>query len=242
MSAARRGRPGAPRDALPRGFYDRAVLAVARDVVGRVLVHEGPRGRLAGRIVEVEAYRGDDDPASHAYRGATRRNAVMFGPAGHLYVYFTYGMHECMNLVCGPPGRASAVLVRALEPLAGIDVMRRLRGVEDVTRLMRGPGCVTRALGLSRAHDGADLTRGPVWLSREAADLGGHAIARGPRIGIRVATERPWRFFLPGHPCVSGAARWNPPPAPLGPRGEPPALEPSGLRRVPTVKTAHLRR
>jgi DNA-3-methyladenine glycosylase len=201
--------PHPPRGALSRRFYARDVLVVARDVLGRVLMHDGPDGRLSGRIVEVEAYRGADDPASHAYRGPRQRNAVMFGPPGHLYVYFTYGMHECMNLVCGPAGRASAVLIRALEPLEGIEAMQRRRGVREAARLLRGPGCVTRGLGLSRAHDGADLTRGPVWVSREPADLGGHAIARGPRIGIRVATERPWRLYLAGHACVSGPAGGN---------------------------------
>ena len=189
---------------LPRSFYERPVLRVARDVLGRLLVHDGTDGRVSGRIVEVEAYRGPLDPASHAFRGRTARNAVMFGPAGHLYVYFTYGMHYCANLVCEAAGRPAALLVRALEPIDGIDLMRIRRGVHDLHRLARGPGCVARALALDRTHDGLDLTRGPVWVADAPPVRHGHPIARGPRIGIRVGTERPWRFFLRGDRCVSG--------------------------------------
>jgi DNA-3-methyladenine glycosylase len=188
---------------LPRAFYERSVLVVARDVLGRVLVHDGPGGRTAGRIVEVEAYRGADDPASHAWRGRTARNATMFGPAGHAYVYFTYGMHHCLNLVVGPVGAAAAVLVRALEPVEGLDLMRARRGPVPDERLARGPGCVAQALGIGGGDDGLDLTRGPLWLGDAAPRREGR-IVRGPRIGIRVAVERPWRFWLEGHPCVSG--------------------------------------
>jgi DNA-3-methyladenine glycosylase len=193
-------------DRLPRSFYERPVLAVARAVLGRVLVHDEPNGgRVAGRIVEVEAYRGADDPASHAYRGPTARNRVMFGAAGHAYVYFTYGMHFCLNLVTGPAGRASAVLIRALEPVEGEEGMRRRRGAAvPWERLMRGPGCVARALGLDRRHNGLDLTSGPLWVAAAPARRGGKRIVVTPRIGIRVAQERLWRFHLEGHPCVSG--------------------------------------
>jgi DNA-3-methyladenine glycosylase len=190
---------------LPRAFYARSPLVVARAALGRILVHDGPEGRRAGRIVEVEAYRGSGDPASHGYRGRSPRNAAMFGPAGHAYVYFTYGMHHCLNLVTGRPGQASAVLVRALEPLAGLELMRLSRGLDDPRRLARGPGCVARALGLTRAHDGLDLTRGPLWVADLTAERGPYAVARGPRIGISAARELPWRFFLAGHPCVSRA-------------------------------------
>jgi DNA-3-methyladenine glycosylase len=169
-----------------------------------MLVHESPTGRLAGRIVEVEAYRGADDPASHAYRGLTRRNAVMFGEPGHAYVYFTYGMHHCLNLVTARAGVAHAVLVRALEPRLGIDVMSRHRGVPELARLARGPGCVAAALGLDLRHNGLDVTRPPLWVADGDPDRGGHRVEASPRIGIRVATERPWRFFLRGSLFVSG--------------------------------------
>ena len=189
---------------LPRSFYERPVLTVARAVLGRMLVRDAPEGRVAGRIVEVEAYSDRGDPASHARAGRTARNAVMFGPAGHAYIYFTYGMHHCLNLVTGRAGRAAAVLVRALEPVLGLDVMRRRRGAVPERNLASGPGCVATALGLTRAHDGCDLTRGPLWVSDLPPRRGGHRVAAGPRVGIRVGTERAWRFRLAGHPSVSG--------------------------------------
>jgi DNA-3-methyladenine glycosylase len=189
---------------LPRAFYATGPRALARALLGRVLVHDDPAaGRLAGLIVETEAYAGRDDPASHAYRGETPRNRVMFGAPGHAYVYFTYGMHHCVNVVTGREGQARAILVRALEPLAGVPLMRRRRAIEPAHRLARGPGCVTAALGLSRANDGADLTCGPLWIADRPPVRPGRVV-RTPRIGIRVATEWPWRFAFAGHPCVSG--------------------------------------
>ena len=187
---------------------------VARALLGRVLVCERSRTRLAARIVEVEAYGGARDPASHAFRGRTPRNATMFGPPGHAYVYFTYGMHHCLNVVCGREGAAAAVLLRALEPLAGEGLMRRRRGVHDAERLLRGPGCVAQALGLSREHDGEDLVRGPLWIAQAPPRREGRALASGPRIGIRAGAERAWRFWLDGHPCVSGRRRENGGPVP----------------------------
>jgi DNA-3-methyladenine glycosylase len=198
---------------------------VAGAVLGRLLVHDTPRGRVSGRIVEAEAYRGSGDPASHAWRGPTPRNATMFGPPGHAYVYFTYGMHHCLNLVAEAPGRAAAVLIRAIEPVDGVPLMRRRRGVAEEVRLGRGPGNVARALGLTRAHDGLDLTRGPLWISDLAPQRSGHSIARSGRVGIRVAGERPWRFRLDGHPCVSGPR--GPRSGPGRPRGRAPARSPS---------------
>lgn len=192
---------------LSRAFYERDALRVARAALGRLLVHVSPAGVTAGRIVEVEAYRGARDPASHAFRGRTARNAVMFGPAGHAYVYFSYGMHFCLNLVTGSEGRASAVLIRALEPVAGVALMRARRGDRADEHLARGPGNVARALGLDRTHDGLDLVRGPLWLSDRPARRGRLPIAHGPRIGIRAGREKPWRFWLAGHPCVSGPRR-----------------------------------
>lgn len=182
------------------------MLRVAPALLGRVLVHDTPRGRLAGIIVEVEAYRGADDPASHAFGGRTARNAVMFGPPGHAYVYFTYGMHHCLNVVTGREGVASAVLIRAIEPLIGLARMRRLRGIDALERLGRGPACVTRAMDLDLGHDGLDLTGGPLWIADRPALRRGRVVA-APRIGIRVAVGRRWRLFLAGHPCVSGPRR-----------------------------------
>lgn len=177
---------------------------VARALLGRVLVCDLARTRVAGRIVEVEAYRGARDPASHAFRGRTPRNAVMFGPAGHAYVYFTYGMHHCLNVVCGREGVAAAVLVRALEPLAGDALVARRRQGAPRERWLRGPGCVAAGLGLSREHDGLDLVGGPLWVSDAPPRREGRRIATGPRIGIRVGLEFPWRYWLLGDPAVSG--------------------------------------
>jgi DNA-3-methyladenine glycosylase len=189
---------------LKRAFFDRSSPVVARALLGRLLVHDAPDGRRAGVIVEVEAYAGERDPASHAYRGPTPRNAVMYEAPGHLYVYFTYGMHHCMNLVCGPGRTPAAVLIRALEPQFGLEAMMRARGVADRDRVARGPGCVTQALGLDRRHEGLDLVRGPVWVADTPAARGGYAVARSARIGIAAGLDRHWRFFLAGHPCVSG--------------------------------------
>jgi DNA-3-methyladenine glycosylase len=194
--------PGSGRP-LRRAFYARDPRVVARAVLGRLLVHDGADGRVSGRIVEVEAYRGSRDPASHAFRGRTTRNATMFGPAGHAYVYFTYGMHHCLNLVTGLPGVASAVLVRALEPVDGLERMRERRGPVEAARLARGPGNVARALGLTRRDDGLDLTQAPLWLSDLPVRRGGLRVAQGPRVGISRGVERPWRYWLAGHPSVS---------------------------------------
>ena len=183
------------------------MLTVARDLLGRTLVRRTRSGEVAGRIVEVEAYGGPTDAASHARPGRTARNATMFGPPGHAYVYFTYGMHYCLNVVTGPHGRAAAVLIRALAPERGLELARARRGGVPDERLMRGPGCVAQALGLDRADDGTDLTSGPLWLEAGAPHRDGRATARGPRIGIRVAVERRWRFWLAGDPAVSGSKR-----------------------------------
>ncbi|HTO89782.1 MAG TPA: DNA-3-methyladenine glycosylase [Candidatus Sulfotelmatobacter sp.] len=202
-SRAARRKWGPP---LTRRFYQGDVLRVARALIGCVLVREEAGGVTAGRIVEVEAYGGERDPASHARSGRTARNAVMFERGGHAYVYFTYGMHYCLNVVTGEVGDASAVLIRALQPLAGIERMRRRRGVTELARLARGPGCVGQALALDRRHDGLDLTRSRLWIGgrRGGAVL---PIARSPRIGIRRAQARRWRFFVPDSPYVSGPRR-----------------------------------
>jgi DNA-3-methyladenine glycosylase len=194
---------------LGREFYARGVRVLARDVLGRLLIHDSAEGPVAGRIVEVEAYGGDDDPASHAYRGPTPRNRVMFGPPGHAYIYFIYGMHHCLNLVARRDGVAAAVLIRAIEPCCGEEIMRARRGSANGRGLASGPGSVARALGLTRDQDGVDLVRGPLWIS-DQPPVRGRRVVVSPRIGIRVGQERLWRYFLNGHPCVSGPRRGQP--------------------------------
>ena len=188
---------------LPRGFYARPSIDVAPDLLGRVLVRILPDGtRLSARLVEVEAY-GPHDPASHAYRGPTPRNRVMFGPPGRLYVYFTYGMHFCANVVTGRDGEGSAVLLRAAEPLEGLDAMSPRRGVDAVRLLCSGPGRLTQALGIDGADDGADLVRDPGLQLRAGEPLSARGIARSTRVGVRVGIEPRWRFFEAGSAFVS---------------------------------------
>jgi DNA-3-methyladenine glycosylase len=176
-----------------------SVHDAAPALIGWTLLLDG----VGGRIVEVEAYAADD-PASHSYRGPTRRTAVMFGPPGHLYVYRSYGLHWCANIVCEKAGRGAAVLLRALEPTDGLDEMRARRGVADVRLLCAGPGRLTQALGLTREHDGADLTRPPFALVPPAAPV---PIERTPRIGITKAVEKPWRYVEAGSSWSSRARR-----------------------------------
>jgi DNA-3-methyladenine glycosylase len=190
--------PGA---VLPREFYRRDPLAVAPDLLNKVLVHGEPdAGVRAGRIVEVEAYCGAVDPASHAFRGRTPRNATMFGPAGHLYVYFTYGMHHCSNVVCDDEGEAGAVLLRALTPVAGIDEIRAARPTSHRDAdLCAGPARLCLALGLDRGFDGADLVTGDRGVT--VVDDGvppPPAPGVSGRIGLSVAKDLPWRFYVPG--------------------------------------------
>lgn len=187
---------GAP---LARSFYDRSSLEVAPDLLNKVLVV----GRCRGRIVEVEAYAGALDPASHAYRGPTARNGTMFGPPGHLYVYFTYGMHFCANAVTGRPEDGHAVLLRALAPLAGLDTMRSRRpAARRDTDLASGPAKLCQAMGIGKADDGADLVRGRIRIVddgvRPPAEPGVSV-----RVGITKAADRPWRWFVIGEPNVS---------------------------------------
>jgi DNA-3-methyladenine glycosylase len=178
---------------LPRRFYARPVLVVARDLLGHLLVHDTAQGRTAGRIVETEAYRGADDPASHAYR-LTPRSRMMAGPPGYAYVYFTYGNHFCLNVVAERRGKAAAVLLRGLEPVEGMELMAARRGTSGLRLLASGPGRLTRAMGIDRRHNGWNLTRPPLFIADGRP--GRRRIATGPRIGIRRATDRPWRFVL----------------------------------------------
>lgn len=183
-------------------------MTLARDLLGRILVHELPEGRVAGRIVEVEAYRGPADLAAHTARGRrTARNEVMWGPAGHAYVYFVYGMHYCANVVAAGEGAPEAVLIRAVEPLEGVGILRARRGgAHPDPRLAAGPANLCRAFGIDRERNGTDLLCGPLTI------LPGRAVpparrARTPRIGVDYAGEwalRPWRFIVKGSPSLSG--------------------------------------
>jgi DNA-3-methyladenine glycosylase len=185
---------------LPRSFYRRKTIQVARDLLGKILVH----GETSARIVETEAYLGGDDLASHSARGITDRTRILFGAPGHAYVYLIYGIHECLNLVAEPEGSPGCVLIRALEPLAGTEIMKERRPTAArIQDLARGPGNLTRAMGITRAHNGADVTRdgltvrGPQLAERIE-------IVTTPRIGITHCADWPLRFFIAGNPFVSG--------------------------------------
>ena len=179
---------------LPRSFYARPTLTVARDLLGKVLLYDGPEGRRAARLVEVEAYHGTKDPASHAFRGPTPRTQVMFGRPGHAYVYLSHGVWFCMNVVAHPDAVPGAVLLRGAEPLEGF---------ADGARLT-GPGLLGRAFALSSAHSGVDLVRSTLQL-RDAPPVPARLVARGPRIGLSEGptSTRPWRLWVRGSPGVS---------------------------------------
>jgi DNA-3-methyladenine glycosylase len=215
------------RERLPREFFDRLATDVAPDLLGCVLWHDSPAGLVAVRLVEVEAYRGPLDPASHSFRGQTARNAVMFGPAGHAYVYFTYGMHYAVNLVCLPAGQPEAVLIRAGAVVEGAELAQRRRyGLPDADGsaapgrgktsrqrerdLARGPGRLCQALDIDRSEDGADVCgrTGPLGISPahvfpSAEKAAAAAIRTGPRVGISRAADRPWRYWLADDSHVS---------------------------------------
>jgi DNA-3-methyladenine glycosylase len=184
---------------LNRDFFARSVHEVAPDLVGAKLLVDG----VGGLIVEVEAY-DHEDPAAHGYRGRTERNASMFGPAGHAYVYRSYGIHWCLNLVCEEEGVASAVLLRALEPTDGLDEMRARRGLDDPRLLCAGPGRLCQALGVTREHDGLPLDRSPFELESREGDVD---VVAGPRVGITQAADRPWRYALSGTKFLSRPLR-----------------------------------
>lgn len=205
-----RGRP------LPREFYDRDPRRVARDLLGKVLVRREGRRVLAGRIVEDEAYLGRGDPAAHSAAGPTARNMVLFGPPGHAYVYLIYGNHYCLNVSCLPEGDAGCVLIRALEPVAGVERMFRARGLAlppreprttDLRLLATGPGRLTQAMGITRPRDnGKDLTR---FTDLTILDDGfrPRPVARSPRVGITKAAEEQLRYLIRGNPFVSETRR-----------------------------------
>ncbi|MQY09821.1 DNA-3-methyladenine glycosylase [Actinomadura macrotermitis] len=189
---------------LPRDFFDRPVDEVAPALLGRVLVHATPEGEAAVRLTEVEAYAGPLDPASHSYRGRTPRNDVMWGPPGHAYVYFTYGMHFCVNLVCGPDGMSSAVLLRAGEIVAGQDLAQARRPRSSVRDLARGPARLCQALAIVREHNGLDVCD-PASTLRilDGVPADPATVRTGPRTGVSSAKDTPWRFWIDGDPSVS---------------------------------------
>jgi DNA-3-methyladenine glycosylase len=204
---------------LPREFYARDALELAPDLLGRWLVREHSEGTVVARIVEVEAYRGRDDPASHAFKGPTPRNRVMFGPPGHLYVYLIYGLHHCANIVCGADGIPHAVLLRAVEVVDGAPLAARRRGLSLPARkgaLAGGPGRLGQALAIDRGEDGVNLLTGAVRLTA-GEPVAASGVLSGPRVGVDYAGEAaawPWRFAVAGSPEVSQPRRLLPP----GPR------------------------
>ncbi|HSN00299.1 MAG TPA: DNA-3-methyladenine glycosylase [Rudaea sp.] len=188
---------------LPQSFFRRDARVVAPDLLNKILLAADGR---SGRIVEVEAYCGAIDPAAHTYRGKTPRNAVMFGPPGCMYVYFTYGMHWCCNAVCGDEGAGTAVLLRALQPLVGLEAMRRARPAARHDRdLCRGPARLTQAMGITGAHNGIELFSGRAGFSLVGDGMAPPRDAQaGARIGISRGVEHPWRWYVPGNEYVSG--------------------------------------
>jgi DNA-3-methyladenine glycosylase len=191
------------KETLPRRFYSRPSLVVARELVGKLLVRRLEDGQeLTGIIVETEAYGGSRDPASHAYRGKTKRNEVMFGEAGHAYIYFTYGFHHCLNFVTGKSGIPSAVLIRAMEPTKGISVMEQFRKTSIPSELASGPGKLCQSLSIDRKLNGIDITtsRSPI----RVINIGRRMVTRSSsRIGIRSGLERKWRFYAKENEHVS---------------------------------------
>jgi DNA-3-methyladenine glycosylase len=243
---------------LARDFFARPSTEAAPALLGCVLACDSPDGLVAAVIVETEAYAGASDPASHAYRGQTARNAVMFGPPGHAYVYFSYGMHFCVNLVCAPDPNASAVLLRAGRVIAGLDaaMARRsaggLRSVREVD-LARGPGRLGQALAIDRALNGADVCEpaSPLRVLAPGPAAAVPVISRGPRVGISRAVELPWRFWITGERAVSAyrgsppgraparpAHRASPPPGPATAPASPPAPAPPAPAKLVTARAA----
>ena len=190
---------------LSRAFFERETPKVARDLIGCRIVRVVEGETLSGFIVETEAYRGARDPASHAYRGRTPRNEVMYGEAGHAYVYFVYGFHYCLNVTTEPVGRPGAVLIRAMEPEEGAQTMARNRGGRDVEHVADGPGKLTQALRIDRKLNGEDLvTSGRLFLNEGRAEL---HVAAGPRVGVRDGQNFRWRFYASDNPFVSHVNR-----------------------------------
>ena len=192
----------------PRVLLSRPSPQVAADLLGWTLTCRTDEGTVGVRLSEVEAYAGTEDPASHAYRGPTPRTAVMFGPPGFLYIYFTYGMHWCCNVVTGTDGEASAVLLRAGRVVEGLELARARRGPKVADRaLARGPATLTQALGITGADGGADLLSGSALRLEPPTDATGRAVSSGPRVGVSRAADVPWRFWITGDDTVSAYKR-----------------------------------
>jgi len=188
---------------LKEEFYSADVVEVAKRLLGKMLIREYSGKTLGGKIVETEAYRGADDPASHAYRGKTRRNYAMWMKPGTAYVYQIYGVHYCLNVVAEPEGKPAAVLIRALEPILGLEEMMKNRGVKNPKLVTSGPARLTQALRITRELNGWDMTRGEVLYIASYEDVASGDIVSTPRIGVK--DRRPWRFYIRGNPYVSKA-------------------------------------
>jgi len=197
MRAAKKG------NVLNRSFYCRNTLTVAKQLLGKLLVRELPEGKVAGKIVEVEAYRGSDDPASHAYKGKTQRNQIMFGEGGYAYIYFIYGKHFCLNVTTEKVGVPGAVLIRAVEPVYGIEIMKRKRRTENVRNLTNGPGKLTQAMDITVELNGWDLTRGEKLYICDLDVVEPFEVVSSGRIGVKAGADKPWRFFIKGNLFVS---------------------------------------
>lgn len=197
-----------PARKLKKSFYQRELLDVARDLLGKILVKVDGKNILSGKIVEVEAYHGDFDKAAHSYNGITKRTKIMFEAGGYLYVYFTYGAHHCCNVVTGKKGQGTAILIRAVEPLTGIECMiknrfaRILKNENEIYNLTSGPGKTCEAFGISRKHSGIDLTGDKIFIL-EAEKIKNKDIGISKRIGISKSIDLPWRFFIKSNPYLS---------------------------------------
>ncbi|MGB5288741.1 MAG: DNA-3-methyladenine glycosylase [Ignavibacteriaceae bacterium] len=193
---------------LKKKFYQRELLKVAKDLLGKIFVKYSTGKLLAGKIVEVEAYHGDFDQAAHSYSGITKRTEIMFEEGGYLYVYFTYGVHHCCNIVTGKKGQGTAVLIRALEPVNGINIMiknrfgRKLKNENEIFNLTSGPGKVCQAFGIDRTHSGIDLTGEKIFILGNIR-IPDKEIGISKRVGITRSTELPWRFFIKNNPYLS---------------------------------------
>ena len=195
--------------ALQKNFYQKDTVVVAQALLGTCLVHDSAQGKTVGRIVETEAYLFKDDPACHASRGQTQRNAAMFGPPGHAYIYLIYGMHLCFNVVTAPVGQGEAVLIRALAPVEGIPLMEKRRGTNEIQKLCNGPGKLMQAMGMRLEQNGCELFDGPltIWPRNSHGGSCKIDVVETPRIGITAGAELPLRFYLKGNRYASRRCR-----------------------------------